>query len=180
MQLDSHHFKSVHGSGYTEDNKSFDSLISERPAFVKFFSKMCGHCINMAPEWNGLADADSIKNIGIYVIEVDVDRIDKINSKCKDGAYRGVPYIVMVNKGGTLYKEYTGSRTKDSMTTFILENNPLNHLNKKQHEERGQFKKVKTSKKRKTSKNRKTSKKRKHSKNRKTSKKRKHSKNRKI
>ena len=27
----------------------FDSLVSEKPAFVKFYHPQCGHCRNMAP-----------------------------------------------------------------------------------------------------------------------------------
>ena len=119
----SEYFKRVLENGLTKDNKGFDDLIKEKPAFVKFHSKRCGHCINMAREWDNLDDDDSdIKALGIYIIEVDVDGIDKMNSECKRGTNEGVPYITMVNKDGTVYKDYNGERTADSMKKFIKDN----------------------------------------------------------
>jgi len=97
-------------------------LIKEKPAFVKFYSKYCGHCANMSPAWNALDGDENIGNIGIYIIEVDVDGMGEIKSECKDGANVGVPYMTMVNTDGKSIKEYNGERTKDSMKKFILEN----------------------------------------------------------
>lgn len=121
---DNSYFKSVTEEGVTKDGKKFDDLIKEKPAFVKFFSKYCGHCTNMAPEWNKLNDDEEIADLGIYVIEVDVDGLDKITSICKDGANKGVPYITMVNKDGSVDddKEYNGNRSKDDMKKFIMKN----------------------------------------------------------
>ena len=121
---DNSYFKSVTEEGVTKDGKKFDDLIKEKPAFVKFFSKYCGHCTNMAPEWNKLNDDEEIAGLGIYVIEVDVDGLDKITSICKDGANKGVPYITMVNKDGSVDedKEYNGNRSKDDMKKFIMKN----------------------------------------------------------
>jgi len=137
----SEYFKSVLGNGLTKDGKSFDYLIKEKPAFVKFYSKYCGHCSNMAPEWNALDGDENIGNIGIYIIEVDVDGMDKIKSECKNGANVGVPYMTMVNTNGDSTKDYNGERTKDSMKKFILENGKNLSSSKKKV---GGFKKIKS------------------------------------
>jgi len=112
--------KSVLDTGFTSDGKTFDKLIGEKPAFVKFYSPMCGHCQNMANDWKKLGD--DIGNIGIYIIEAHVDGLDKITSKCKEGSNNGIPYIAMVQKGGTVFKEYRGNRSLVDMMKFVKEN----------------------------------------------------------
>jgi hypothetical protein len=123
----SEYFKRVLENGYTKDGKNFDELIKEKPAFVKFHSKMCGHCKNMASEWDNLDRDPDIKALDIYVIEVDVDGLGEMTSPCKNGTNEGVPYITMVNKGdGTVNKDYSGRRDKPSMKKFIMEMSPSN------------------------------------------------------
>jgi hypothetical protein len=111
-------YKSVGKNGKTSDNKTFDDLIKEKRAFVKFHSTGCGHCANMADAWKELGAHD----FGIYIIEVDVDGISAIQSKCKEGSNKGVPYMAMVNKDGTVYKEYTEDRSVETMKKFITDN----------------------------------------------------------
>jgi hypothetical protein len=113
------HYKSVLKDGKTVDNETFDDLIKEKHAFVKFHSTNCGHCLNMADAWKELGNGEPL---GIYIIEVDVDGLSTIHSVCKNGANAGVPYIAMVNKDGTVFKEYTGGRSADIMKKFITDN----------------------------------------------------------
>jgi hypothetical protein len=116
-------YKSVGTNGKTSDNKTFDDLIKEKPAFVKFHSTRCGHCANMADAWKELGAHD----FGIYIIEVDVDGLSAIQSKCKEGSNNGVPYMAMVKKDGTVYKEYTGNRSVEGMKEFITANKDSLH-----------------------------------------------------
>ena len=114
-------YKSVLETGLTSDKKTFDDLIGEKHAFVKFYSPNCGHCQNMASEWGKLGDhIDDM--MGIYIIEVHVDGLGRIISKCKEGSNKGVPYIAMVKKGGDVFKEYNGNRSFEDMKKFITEN----------------------------------------------------------
>lgn len=119
------HYKSVLGRGSTIDNETFDGLIKKKPAFVKFYSIHCGHCRSMAVAWKALGEhGNGVEGLGIYVIEVDVDGLTSINSVCKEeeGLKAGVPYIALVNKDGTVFKEYRGDRSAGDMKKFIKEN----------------------------------------------------------
>lgn len=138
------YYKSVlsHGTTGDKEGKTFDILIEEKPAFVKFYSNNCGHCINMSAAWKMLGEKNNgIEHHGIYIIEVNIDDIkgfERITSKCAENAKNGVPYIAMVNKNGTVFKEYKGDRSagdmkkfiKDNSKEFIVKNNKPNNKKK--------------------------------------------------
>lgn len=112
------------------DGNKFDELIKERPSFVKFYHPMCGHCHNMAHSWNKLRRNKRLTNKDINIIEVHSDEIPNIKSNvARTAEYKGVPFIIEVNKGGESGKEYDGDRSEDDMTNFILNNIVKNKQN---------------------------------------------------
>ena len=39
-----------------ENGSKFDEIIKKKPSFVKFYHPSCGHCREMAPQWDALKD----------------------------------------------------------------------------------------------------------------------------
>ena len=48
----------------------FDSMVSDKPAFVKFHHPQCGHCRTLAPEWAALKEELKGADLDADVIEV--------------------------------------------------------------------------------------------------------------
>lgn len=101
------------------DAALFDKLVKNKPAFVKFYSPFCIHCIEMAPAWNGLNGLQ--KNVNI--ISVHSGAIHNIKSDCARNIM-GFPTIMEVKPGGKPGREYHGQRDTKSMMKFIRDTFP--------------------------------------------------------
>jgi thiol-disulfide isomerase/thioredoxin len=101
----------------------FDSMVSEKPAFVKFYHPECGHCRSMAPEWDALKDELNGSTLGANVIEVHADAISDIKSNCARNI-EGFPTLMMVGKGGETTTAYNGERTRKHLADFMKKNVP--------------------------------------------------------
>jgi thiol-disulfide isomerase/thioredoxin len=101
----------------------FDSLVSEKPAFVKFYHPQCGHCRNMAPEWAALKDEFNGEAMDTNIIEVHADAIPGIKSACAQNV-EGLPTLMMVGKGGETISAYEGERTRKHLAAFMKKNSP--------------------------------------------------------
>ena len=102
----------------------FDSLVSEKPAFVKFYHPECGHCKNMAPEWSALKDELKDESMDTNIIEVHADAIPGIKSECAQNV-EGFPTLMMVGKGGKTISAYEGERTRGHMADFVKKHSPM-------------------------------------------------------
>ena len=101
-------------------SKKFDKLVNNHPAFVKFYSPQCGHCVAMAPAWNDLSNKlDNYTDADLYVVEVHADAIPNIKSSCTSNI-QGFPTIMEVKPGGLMGKEYNGNREADDMANFVV------------------------------------------------------------
>ena len=136
----------------SQDALKFDKLINERKSFVKFYHPSCGHCQNMASAWSALKKHPKLKDLDLNIVEVHVGATPYIKSSvARKAENQGVPFILMVNKGGEVTKMFGSERSVEEMTKFIL-----NNVN-----ERKRNKKTKKTKKTKTNSRRRTIKKRK-------------------
>jgi thiol-disulfide isomerase/thioredoxin len=136
----------------SQDALKFDKLINERETFVKFYHPSCGHCQNMASAWSALKKHPKLKDLDLNIVEVHVGATPYIKSSvARKAENQGVPFILMVNKGGEVTKMFGSERSVEEMTKFIL-----NNVN-----ERKRNKKTKKTKKTKTNSRRRTIKKRK-------------------
>jgi thiol-disulfide isomerase/thioredoxin len=135
-----------------QDALKFDKLINERETFVKFYHPSCGHCQNMASAWSALKKHPKLKDLDLNIVEVHVGATPYIKSSvARKAENQGVPFILMVNKGGEVTKMFGSERSVEEMTKFIL-----NNVN-----ERKRNKRTKKTKKTKTNSRRRTIKKRK-------------------
>jgi|TARA_R110002073_G_scaffold159432_1_gene314653 thiol-disulfide isomerase/thioredoxin len=101
----------------------FDSMVSDKPAFVKFYHPECGHCRSMAPEWDALKDELNGSTLDANVIEVHADAISDIKSNCARNI-EGFPTLMMVGKGGETTTAYNGERTRKHLADFMKKNVP--------------------------------------------------------
>ena len=101
----------------------FDSMVSEKPAFVKFYHPDCGHCRSMAPEWAALKDELKGVTFDANVIEVHADAIPDIKSACARNI-EGFPTLMMVGKGGETVAAHDGERTRKHLAAFMKRNVP--------------------------------------------------------
>jgi thiol-disulfide isomerase/thioredoxin len=125
----------------SQDALKFDKLINERETFVKFYHPSCGHCQNMASAWSALKKHPKLKDLDLNIVEVHVGATPYIKSSvARKAENQGVPFILMVNKGGEVTKMFDSERSVEEMVKFILNNVNERKRNKK-------TKKVKTIKK---------------------------------
>ena len=125
----------------SQDALKFDKLINERKSFVKFYHPSCGHCQNMASAWGALKKHPKLKDLDLNIVEVHVGATPYIKSNvARKAENQGVPFILMVNKGGEVTKMFNSERSVEEMVKFIL-----NNVNERKRNKR--TKRVKTIKK---------------------------------
>ncbi|KAI6119926.1 thioredoxin-like protein [Pisolithus croceorrhizus] len=90
--------------------ESFDSFLSQGPAFVKFFAPWCGHCKKLAPTWSQLARHMQHK---LNIAEVNCDDQKPL---CSSQGIPGYPTLLYYAHG--VKTEYTGGRKYDQLVAF--------------------------------------------------------------
>lgn len=90
--------------------ETFDSFLSQGPAFVKFFAPWCGHCKKLAPTWSQLARHMQHK---LNVAEVNCDDQKPL---CSSQSITGYPTLLYYAHGAKT--EYTGNRKYDQLVAF--------------------------------------------------------------
>lgn len=99
----------------TPDN--FEELTAGKAVFLKFFAPWCGHCKNMASDWEKLAD-DYAGNPQAIVAEIDCTAEGK--PLCDANGVRGFPTIKYGDPANL--EAYSGGRDLSSLTKFAEEN----------------------------------------------------------
>jgi len=114
---------SVHadeGSVLALTPKTFDTVIDgSKPALVEFYAPWCGHCKNLAPIYEQLADAYAFAKDDVIIAKVDAD--DHKDLGAKFGVH-GFPTLKWFPKGVTepeKVEDYSGGRDLDSLAGFI-------------------------------------------------------------
>ena len=92
--------------------------------FVKFYAPWCGHCREMQPDWEDLAEhfkENPVPGVSLTVAEVDCTAgMDGSMSICMQESIHGYP-TVRLYKDGDLVEEFHFARTFDRMKAFIEE-----------------------------------------------------------
>jgi len=107
----------------TPDN--FDTVIDgSNPAFIEFFAPWCGHCKNLAPEYEQVGQAFAPFKSSVVVAKVDCDAHGDLCSRFQVSGY---PTLKWFPQGEvTNPEQYSGGRTADDITSFIKGKTGLN------------------------------------------------------
>ncbi|TDL16574.1 protein disulfide isomerase [Rickenella mellea] len=100
----------------TPDN--FDSVVGKgAPALVEFFAPWCGHCKNLAPIWEQLADAYVHAKDKVVIAKVDADGAGRELGQ-KYGV-TGFPTLKWFNADGGEPETYDGARDLEALAAFV-------------------------------------------------------------
>jgi thiol-disulfide isomerase/thioredoxin len=115
-----------------DDGMLFDSEVMKQPAFVKFYAPWCGHCQQMAPEWDKMTKELNSECTGdALLMEVHHEALPQIKSDVKN-IVQGFPTIVEVLPGGKLGEQYSGERTAGQMKEWFYKHFKKHGVKKKQ------------------------------------------------
>jgi len=98
----------------TSDN--FDSIIDgSKGAFVEFFAPWCGHCKNLAPEYEIVGESFD-KEPSVIIAKVDADAHKELGSRFD---VHGFPTLKWFPKGSKTPEAYESGRSADDIINFI-------------------------------------------------------------
>ncbi|KAA8652567.1 hypothetical protein EYZ11_002372 [Aspergillus tanneri] len=100
--------------------KNFDNVVlkSGKPALVEFFAPWCGHCRNLAPVYEELAQAFSHAEDKVTVAKVDADANRDLGKRF---GIQGFPTLKWFDGKSDKPEEYSGGRDLESLSAFITE-----------------------------------------------------------
>ncbi len=94
---------------------NFETIInSEKPILVDFFATWCGPCKILAPILKEVKDSLGER---ITIIKIDVDKNQQLASNYQ---VRGVPTIILFQKGNQLWRQ-SGVLSKEEIIKTILQ-----------------------------------------------------------
>jgi protein disulfide-isomerase-like protein len=94
---------------------NFDENVGAgEPAFVEFFAPWCGHCKNLAPEYEKVATA--FTKLPVKVASVDADKHKDLGSRF---GVSGFPTLKYFPAGSQEGEAYNGGRTAKDIVDFI-------------------------------------------------------------
>jgi len=95
----------------------FDSVVDgSKAAFVEFYAPWCGHCKNLAPEYEVVGDAFAKEDV--VIAKVDADAHKDLGERFD---IHGFPTLKFFPKGSTTPEAYEGGRSADDIVNFINE-----------------------------------------------------------
>ncbi|KAK9474938.1 thioredoxin-like protein [Dipodascopsis tothii] len=101
-------------------DKTFQSLVLKggKPTLVEFYATWCGHCKNLAPVFEELADNFSSKKDQIQIAKIDGD---KYRSVAKKYDIKGFPMLKLFDGKSAEAEDYVGGRNLEGFTQFIVD-----------------------------------------------------------
>lgn len=99
---------------------NFDQVIlkSGKPALVEFFAPWCGHCKNLAPVYEELAQNFGFASDKLVIGKVDADEHKDLGRKF---GVQGFPTLKWFDGKSDKPEPYEGGRDLDSLSNFITE-----------------------------------------------------------
>ncbi|THH17252.1 hypothetical protein EUX98_g9166 [Antrodiella citrinella] len=102
----------------TPDN--FHDIVGKgKPALVEFFAPWCGHCKNLAPVYEQLADAFAHAKDKVVIAKVDADGVGKPLGQ--EFGVTGFPTLKWFSADGSEPESYDGGRDLDALAGFITQ-----------------------------------------------------------
>jgi protein disulfide-isomerase A6 len=111
--------------------ENFDEYIDgSKFALVEFFAPWCGHCKNLAPVYEELADAFAHAKDKVVIAKVDADAHRDLGTKFD---VKGFPTLKWFPKGKTEPEAYEGGRDLNDFAQYITQRtgtiSPINAVN---------------------------------------------------
>lgn len=100
--------------------ENFDKVVltSGKPALVEFFAPWCGHCKNLAPVWEELAQKFAFAEDKVSIAKVDADENKDLGRKFGVQGFPTLKWFDGINETPT---DYNGGRDLESLSAFIVE-----------------------------------------------------------
>jgi len=101
------------GGVFVLDPENFDSFIEDfDTVMVEFYAPWCGHCKQLAPEYEAAAKQMKKDGIKAVLAKVDVDKYGDLGTRF---AIQGFPTLKIFKKGSAEPIDYEGARDKDGI-----------------------------------------------------------------
>ncbi|KAL7417110.1 disulfide-isomerase precursor [Mrakia frigida] len=101
------------------DDGNFSKIVGgAKGSLVEFFAPWCGHCKNLAPVWEELADSYASAS-NVQIAKIDADGVGKQSGQ--QFGVKGYPTLKWFPAGSLTPEDYTGGRDLASLTAFVTE-----------------------------------------------------------
>ena len=99
---------------------NFDKVVlqSGKPGLVEFFAPWCGHCKQLAPVYEELAQAFAHASDKVHISKVDADAQRSLGKRF---GIQGFPTVKWFDGKSDKPEEYKGGRDLESLSSFITE-----------------------------------------------------------
>lgn len=91
-------------------------LESKEMVFVEFYAPWCGHCKNLAPEYQKVAEHFNKEGSDVSIAKVDATKESELASKY---GVEGFPTLLLFKKGSETGKAYAGDRSSQAIISWI-------------------------------------------------------------
>ena len=105
----------------TADNWQSEVIDSGKSALIKFYAPWCGHCKNLKPDWDKLADEYATSD---KVLIADADCTAGGKPLCDKYGVRGFPTLKVFAAGDEEGEDYKGGRDLPALQKFASEMGP--------------------------------------------------------
>ncbi|KAL5559636.1 hypothetical protein UlMin_035847 [Ulmus minor] len=103
----------------TLDNSNFSETVSKHDFIVvEFYAPWCGHCKNLAPEYEKAASILSSNNPPVILAKVDANE-ESNKGIASEFEVRGFPTIKILRNGGKTQQEYKGPRDAEGIVEYL-------------------------------------------------------------
>ncbi|XP_024986508.1 protein disulfide-isomerase-like [Cynara cardunculus var. scolymus] len=103
----------------TLDHSNFSEIVSKHKFIVvEFYAPWCGHCKNLAPEYEKAASVLSGNEPAIVLAKVDANA-EENKGLAEQFEIQGFPTIKILRNGGENVQEYKGPREADGIVTYL-------------------------------------------------------------
>ncbi|KAL5075703.1 hypothetical protein RYX36_014687 [Vicia faba] len=107
----------------TLDNTNFHDTVSKHDFIVvEFYAPWCGHCKQLAPEYEKAASILSTLETPIVLAKVDANE-EKNKDLASEYDVKGFPTIKILRNGGKNSQEYKGPREADGIVEYLKKQN---------------------------------------------------------
>ena len=107
-----------------------DNMNNVNPVvFAKYFSPTCPACIAMSDEWSNMCNdvKNKYNDSDLVLAEIDPTGMSELDNTSTYSDVEYVPYLVIL-KNGKKVKQYDGSRQKEDMIRFLIDEGYLSDI----------------------------------------------------